>query len=119
MNWLALALMVSLGTPAAVHREALTYLNAGRYGDAENLSRQAVAGFGAVYGTDNLEVALVLKDLAEAYRREGDLAQAEKASRRSLEIIEKKLGTEDANAALGRDQLGEIYFEAHRYQDAD
>ena len=45
MIWTALALMVSLGTPAAIHREALSQLEAGRYGEAEKLCQVAIPGF--------------------------------------------------------------------------
>ena len=70
-----------------------------------------------MYGPETLEVALVLADMAAAYRGEEDLPEAEKAARRSLSIVEQKLGPEDANTALALDQLAEIYFDAHRYAE--
>jgi hypothetical protein len=45
MTLLSLALMFSLGTPAAVDREAWSYLQQGRLQDAEKTCRTALAAF--------------------------------------------------------------------------
>jgi hypothetical protein len=58
-----LALIFSLGAPAAVEREAWSYLQQGRFQDADKLCRTALAAFEKDYGPYSLEVALMLKDL--------------------------------------------------------
>ena len=45
MVWLSLAPIFSLGTPAAVDREAWSYLQQGRFQDADKLCRTSLAAF--------------------------------------------------------------------------
>jgi hypothetical protein len=71
MVWLSLALIFSLGTPAAVDRKASSYLQQERFQDADKLCRTALALFETAYGPDSLETALILNDLTLAYRGEG------------------------------------------------
>jgi tetratricopeptide (TPR) repeat protein len=118
MTWLALALILSFESPVQVHREAWSALNDHRYADADQFCRNALAEFEVTYGPDSLEVALVEMDLTVAYRGEGYLVKAEKAADRSVRILQQRLGADDANVALALGQLGEIYFDLHRYTDA-
>jgi hypothetical protein len=58
-----LALIFSLGKPAAADREAWSYLQQERFQDADKLCCTALAAFEKDCGPCSLEVALMLKDL--------------------------------------------------------
>lgn len=109
-NFLALSLIVSMGAPESIHRQAIQYFENGQYEQAATLCTDALSH----QDPTSLEAALTLRDLSRAYRGEGLLAKAVAARRQELEIVKARLGEEDANVALALDGIGEIYFEQGR-----
>jgi tetratricopeptide (TPR) repeat protein len=118
MTWLSLALMFSLGTPAAVDREGVVLFTTGTFPGRRKALPHRTPAFETTYGPDSLEAALVLKSLTLASRGEGYLRKADKTAQRTVTILQQILGAEDANVALALDQLGEIQFDQHRYTAA-
>ncbi len=60
-----------------------------------------------------------LNSLAELYRAQGRYVEAEPLYQRSLEILEKTLGTEHRNVATGLNNLAILYYAQGRYVDAE
>ena len=120
----ALALR-SWGLGDAVHPDVARDLNvlgalyhlAGRFIDADECYRRALAIVESCYGPDHLEVAMTCADLAALRSDHGDYDIAETLGRRSLRILQVVLGPEDtevgramlnlAAALAGQDRLAE------------
>jgi len=113
-NFLALSLIVSMGAPGSIHRQAIQYFENGQYSNAASLCREALSR----QEPGSLETALLLRDLSRAYRGEGLLNKALAARRQEVEILKIRLGEDDANIALALDGIGEIYFEQRRFTAA-
>lgn len=115
---LALALIVSTASPEATHRQTIELLNQGQYPQAAVLSQTALHQYETRYGASSLEAALMLRDLAKAWRGAGYLVKAEAAERREIEILRERVGEDDANLALAIDMLGEILFDQGHFTEA-
>ena len=93
------------------------YQVAGRFIDADESYRRALAIVESCYGPDHLEVATICADLAALRSDHGDYDVAEALGRRSLRILQAVLGPEDtevgrtmlnlAAALAGQDRLAE------------
>ena len=93
------------------------YHVAGRFIDADDCYRQALAIVEVSYGPDHVEVATICADLAALRSDHGDYDIAEALGRRSLRILQAVLGPEDtevgrtmlnlAAALAGQDKLAE------------
>jgi CHAT domain-containing protein/Tfp pilus assembly protein PilF len=70
-------------------------------------------------GPDHPDVATGLNNLADLYRSEGRLAEAEPLFKRALEIIEKALGSDHPSLSMGLNNLGELYRSEGRYAEAE
>jgi tetratricopeptide (TPR) repeat protein len=109
-NLLAVSMILSLGA----HHQATLYFDHNQYAEAATLCRQTLQNVQP--GT--LEAALMLRDLARAYRGEGQFNRAVAAQRQQIEILRTRLGEEDGNVAIELDRLGEMYFEQKRFTEA-
>jgi tetratricopeptide (TPR) repeat protein len=109
-NLFAVSVLLSVG----VHHQATLYIDQQRYAEAAVLCRTTLQSVEA--GT--LEAGLLLRDLARAYRGEGQYNRAIAAQRQQIEIVRTQLGEEDANIAVEVDRLGEMIFEQGRYSEA-
>lgn len=93
------------------------YHVAGRFIDADDCYRRALAIVEDCYGPDHVEVATTCADLAALRSDHGDYDVAEALGRRSLRILQAVLGPEDtevgrtmlnlAAALAGQDRLAE------------
>jgi tetratricopeptide (TPR) repeat protein len=117
-SFLALALIGSVASPAAVHRHAKQLLDQGQFHQAALLTQAAVREYEIRFGASSLETALMLRDLAKASRAEGALRKAESVEGREIEILRTRLGEDDANMALALDALAEILIDQGRFTEA-
>ncbi len=76
------------------------YQLAGRYADAGDAYRRALAIFESAFGPEHFEVAMTCANLAVLYSDQADFTQAEAAGRRSLLIMVRVLGPTDAEVGL-------------------
>ena len=53
------------------------------------------------------------------YRKQGRYGEAEKTLKRSLEVLENKLGKDHPQYAKTLDQLGSLYRELGRFEEAE
>lgn len=117
-SFIALALIVSAASPAAVHRQATQLFDQGQFHQAELFIQTAVEEYEIRFGASSLETGLMLRDLAKAYRSEGALRKAEAVERREIEILRTRLGEDDANMGLALDALAEILIDQGRFTEA-
>lgn len=71
-----------------------------------------------VSGTQHLEVAISLSNLAKAYQAQGDYEKALSLSQRASSIREKVLGTEHPDVAANLNHLAELYRIQGKYNKA-
>jgi len=109
-NLLAVSILLSLGA----HSQATLYFDHNQFAEAAILCRQTLPNV----EPGSLEAALLLRDLARAYRGEGQFHRAVAAQRQQIDILRTLLGEEDGNIAIELDRLGEMYFEQGRFTEA-
>ncbi|HLX42988.1 MAG TPA: tetratricopeptide repeat protein [Bryobacteraceae bacterium] len=117
-GFFTLALIAFLTSPESAHRHATELLSQGQFHRAAQLARAAVQQYELRFGKSSLETALLLRDLAKAYRGERALMKAESVERREIEILRTRLGEDDANMALAQDVLAEILIDQGRFTEA-
>jgi tetratricopeptide (TPR) repeat protein len=91
------------------------------YSAAEPLYRRALAIGAKALGTDDLETATYLNNLAALYNRQGRFAEAEPLYRRALAIREKalELGPDHPRTATSLNNLAELFRVQGRYTEAE
>jgi serine/threonine protein kinase/tetratricopeptide (TPR) repeat protein len=72
----------------------------------------------SIHGSDNVQVASVLNDLAVNHLRMEDYGRAESLYRESLAMNRRVLGDEHPQVAAGLENLGGVYYRTKRYQEA-
>lgn len=85
---------------------ALIYATKGQYNDAIKNYEENLATLKNVKGEESEEVALVLNDLGEVYRRQQRFDEAGKALKRAIEISEKNGKTDELYMAYRYNNLG-------------
>jgi CHAT domain-containing protein len=81
----------------------------GDYAQAASLCERCLAIRQELLGSDNLEVADILNDLAWEYREMGDYERALPLFQRSLIITQKLLGEENFDVATTMDNIADVY----------
>jgi tetratricopeptide (TPR) repeat protein len=87
--------------------------------EAEALSRRALAIDEVSYGSDHLEVAIRLNNLALLLQESNRPDEAEPLSRRALSIFDKSLGTNDPLVATGLNNLAVLLQATNRLIEAE
>lgn len=106
--------------PGLPHRLlGIQYASRGRYSEAEEQYRLAVANFQKTYGPAHLAVADSLYDLAGLYRNQGRYADAEPLYRQVLMIWEKALGPDHPDVAKSLGNYADLLRKMHREAEAD
>ncbi len=82
------------------------------------LARELVVATEKAFGDDHLETAASLDVLAASLQKTGQIAEAEKISRRSLEILERRLGLLDPEVACSLMQLGMFLEQQQQFAEA-
>jgi tetratricopeptide (TPR) repeat protein len=92
---------------------------AGKYDQALPLAERSLAIREKVLGTNHVDVAESLNNLAAIYDDKGDYSKAEPLYKSALEIREKALGSEHADVALYLNNLGLLYLTKGDYAKAE
>ncbi len=132
MHWFATVLLfpcllVAAGGPDPIDvlrtrdliREAETEYGRGNLARAGALTEEALAiqrTFGPI---GDLQLASSLHNLAEVYRRQHRLNEAEKLATEAIALRERKLGPDDPEVAAGLQLLSNILHSAGRNYDAE
>ena len=126
---LMLSLLAALcaAAPAFAQSDALkqawqqtnTLIDADKYTEAETWAKKAVDLAQTESGTDSVNYAISLNNLAELYRAQGRYAEAEPLYKRALAIYEKALGPDHPAVATGLNNLALLYYEQGRYAEAE
>jgi eukaryotic-like serine/threonine-protein kinase len=98
--------------------EATVCLERGRFADAVQKAREALAIQEKVLGPRDLRVATTLRDLGTALLHGNDLGEAHAVLTRSLEIREERLGDDHPDVASTLLSLGISYLSVGRYDEA-
>jgi tetratricopeptide (TPR) repeat protein len=104
---------------AALNDLAMVYEAQGKYVDAEELFKRALAIYEKTRGASQPIVANTINNLAAVYDEQGKYADAEGLYKRALAIREKTLGKEHPDVAHTLHNLGVVYEEQGKYADAE
>jgi eukaryotic-like serine/threonine-protein kinase len=84
----------------------------------EQLLREQLDILRGLHGSDNVQVGLVLNDLAVNRLRMEDYGEAESLYLESLATLRRVLGDEHPEIASSLENLGGVYFRTKRYQES-
>jgi eukaryotic-like serine/threonine-protein kinase len=102
-----------------MHTMGTVYLNLGLYDRAIALLQDAVQTKKAFLGSEHLEVAKSLNNLANVIRRTGDYARAEGLHREALAIRRRQLGNEHPDIAQSLNNLANVLYQKGDYKGAE
>lgn len=105
-------------TATTLDNLAVLYDSQQRFRESEPLHTRAIAIFLATPGHE-VAAATAINNLAEMHSKRGELAAAEKLYRRSLEILEKKLGVDHPTTALSLGNVGAACAEQGLFLEAE
>jgi tetratricopeptide (TPR) repeat protein len=114
----ATAIVQQYGTPYQLNQEAASLLAQGRNAEALSVARKAVRAAEAAFGASDPAAAMILRNLALAYERNGFFNCAEALANRSLAILEGAFGSNDASLTPVLNVLAEAYAAEGRYVEA-
>jgi tetratricopeptide (TPR) repeat protein len=106
------------GTPYQLNQEATSLLAQGRTVEAVEVARKAVRAAEAAFGANDPASAMILRNLALAYERNGSYDRAEAAAKRSLAILEAAFGPNDVSLTPVLNVLAETYAAQGRFVEA-
>jgi CHAT domain-containing protein/tetratricopeptide (TPR) repeat protein len=104
---------------AALNNLAMVYNGQGKYADAEELYKRALATYEKSRSASQAAVASTLNNLANVYDQQGRYTEAEGLHRRALAIREKALGQDHPSVAQSLDNLANVYKEQGKYADTE
>jgi CHAT domain-containing protein/tetratricopeptide (TPR) repeat protein len=87
--------------------------------EAIGLYQRAISIQRAILGGDNDDLAMTLGNLAIAYKRIGQYAEAENVQLQALAMREKVLGPNHQDVALSLNNLGVLYADQERWDEAE
>jgi len=111
----------SMAFPEAAHllNQMGDYLEKrAQYKEAESLLEQALA-IRAQIGTESLDIAQSLNNLAHLYQTQGKHEQVEPLYQRALSIYEQELGADHSWAATSLNNLAALYRDQGKYEQAE
>ena len=95
------------------------YLDIGKYEDAENMNRAALAIEEQLHGAESLQAAATLYHLGKTFWKEGTLDKAEQAHWKALGIRRQRLPANSADVASSLNALGSIYTDQRKLAQAE
>jgi CHAT domain-containing protein/TolA-binding protein len=104
---------------AALNRQVEELLQTGRYAEAVEPAKRALALTESQRGSDDIETANALNRLAVAYLQQGGYALAEPNFRRALVIKERVLGPTHSEVGTALFGLAVLYVQQGRYAEAE
>jgi tetratricopeptide (TPR) repeat protein len=96
-----------------------TLVDRAEYGRAEPVLRRSLALFDAAIGTDSLESAEALNNLAMLYRHTGEMSRAQDQLERALPLMEKHLGNLDPSLAIALNSMFVVLAEQQQWDRAE
>jgi tetratricopeptide (TPR) repeat protein len=94
-------------------------LEEGKYKEAAASYEAALELAPGVFGTNSLNTAAILNNLAEVYRYMGQYSKAEPLYQRSLKIKEDKLGKDHPDVGASLNKLAILYMNMGQYAKAE
>src|SRR5205085_2292264 len=91
----------------------------GKYPEGVTVAQQSLRVAEARFGSEHVNVATSLNNLAELYRAQGRYAEAEPLYKRALGIGEKVLGPDHPDVATSLNNLAELYDGQGRYAESE
>ncbi|MCJ1277339.1 hypothetical protein MMC21_005151 [Puttea exsequens] len=98
---------------------ASCYQSTGRYDDAEELYKRALASREEKLGSDYPDTLETIQDLANIYKDKGQYDDAEELYKRALAGREEKLGPDHPDTLKTVQTLAFLYRDKGRYDDAE
>jgi eukaryotic-like serine/threonine-protein kinase len=95
------------------------YEESGKFAQAEDMERTALAINQRVFGPESLEAAQSLNDLGLEFMAQHKLPEAEKAHGEALAIRRKLLGQENTNTATSLNDLAAVYRDEGKLAEAE
>jgi CHAT domain-containing protein/Flp pilus assembly protein TadD len=102
-----------------LYSQGIQLYQVGKYDQAINKNKEALAIRERVLGPEHPDVATALNNLAELYQTTSRYAEAELLYKRALAIDEKVLGPEHHDVATALNNLALLYFTTGRYAEAE
>ena len=96
-----------------------TLYKQGRYSEAADVAKEALAVTEETFGPDHPNVAISLNKLAELYIYQGNYAEIEPLYKRILDICENAFGPDHPDIAISLNKLAELYYNQGRYSEAE
>jgi CHAT domain-containing protein/tetratricopeptide (TPR) repeat protein len=126
---LSLAFSIEVGQAAAKSRyldevqrldqEAVSLSQAGKYPEATQAAKRAVAAAERRYGPNDQRVIGALNRLAAIYRMQGRFTEAEPVCERTVVLAERTLSPKHPDLATALDNLATVYQKRNRSADAE
>ncbi|HEY6285805.1 MAG TPA: tetratricopeptide repeat protein [Ktedonobacteraceae bacterium] len=91
----------------------------GQYPEATTLIMQSLTIREQTLGTEHLEVAESLNELADLYRKQGTYVKGDPFAKRALAIREKMLGPNHQDVSQSLDNLARLYHKNGQYSEAE
>jgi len=111
------------GIPTAATEDAMALADLltleGKADESVKLYRQVLAGVRELLPEPHPMIAFVLRNLADALRAGRDLQGCEEALLEALEMNRRALGEDHQETVIVKADLGRLYFDLERYQDAE
>jgi CHAT domain-containing protein len=122
-----LSIVISDNVASAQQTEDFNALNqivgqlyrAGRYAEATEIAKRALAVAESQFAPEHPTVARALNNVAELYRVQGRYAEAEPLYLRALAINEKALGPDHTEVAVCLNNIALLYEDQGRYAEAE
>ena len=124
MTWLNFIILAATLPPqqnAAYqwNEQVTTLLAQGKNVEAVAAGRQAVASAVTTFGAQHPATAMMIRNLAVAYEREGEYGRAEASANRALSILTGLFGETDVSLTPVLNVMVETYALQRRYADAE
>jgi CHAT domain-containing protein/Tfp pilus assembly protein PilF len=103
----------------ALTLQARKLRQAGKYAEAIDVARRAVAAAERQFGPDDAKVGTALIDLALSYKNQGRYDEAEPLNKRALAIDEKALGADHPYVGIALNNLAALYQVQGRYAEVE
>jgi|GEM_PF-1411122 len=104
---------------ASLNNLAATYVELGRYSEAETLFKRALEIKEANLGPNSPEIATSLINLATVYRKPWENQKAQKLLQQALSIREQSFGKVNPMVAISLRQLARFHENEHDYDSAE
>lgn len=104
---------------STVYNLALAYAAVGKYAEAEQHYKKALAIDETLFGPGNRKLVRIINNLAIVNMRQGKHAEAEELYQWARAILTKELGDAHVDVGFNLDNLGLIYHDQGRYAEAE